>query len=87
MLKAIRAYLETHGPSETAAVARHLSTDESAVLGMLEFLEQRGQVRRIVIDCGTGCTGCTGCGKKKAGHRIHPQDNVIFWTEPKLPGA
>jgi len=80
MLKDIRDFLLEHGPQETAAVARHLGSEESAVLAMLEFLEQRGQVRRIEMACGGGgCGDCGGCGKKEK--RVETAGTiVVFWS-------
>jgi len=77
MLKQIRDFLDANGPRETAAVALHLHADESAVRGMLEFLEQRGEVSRIEIDCGGGCAGCTGCGSPADGRE---QGGTVFWS-------
>ena len=77
MLKQIRDFLDDSGPCETSVVALHLHADESAVRGMLEFLEQRGAVHRIEIDCGGGCAGCTGCGTPADGR---PAGGVVFWS-------
>ena len=77
MLKQIRDYLDANGPCETASMALHLEAEESAVRGMLEFLEQRGEVRRIEIDCGGGCSGCTGCGSPADGRA---KGGVVFWS-------
>jgi hypothetical protein len=80
MLREVREFLQARGPSEAAAVARHLGTDVSAARGMLEFLEQRGQVRRIEMACGGGgCGGCGGCGSRKA-QRTEAEETVIFWS-------
>lgn len=81
MLKEIRDFLETHGPCETATLALHLKTDRSATQGMLEFLEQRGQVNRIEVSCGSsGCGDCGGCGNKKKGRVEREANDVIFWS-------
>jgi hypothetical protein len=80
MLRDLREFLQARGPSEAAAVARHLGTDVSAARGMLEFLEQRGQVRRIEMACGGGgCGGCGGCGSSRT-QRMETEQTVIFWS-------
>jgi len=77
MLKQIRDYLDANGACETAVLALRLDADESAMRGMLEFLEQRGEARRIEIDCGGGCAGCTSCGTP-ADSRA--KGGVVFWS-------
>lgn len=77
MLKQIREYLEANGPCESSAVALYLAADVSAVRGMLEFLEQRGQVKRIDVDCAGGCAGCTGCLSRD---NARSDGRVTFWS-------
>lgn len=82
MLKDIREFLKTNGPSETVTVARSLNAAPSAVQGMLEFLEARGQVRRMEIGCGGGCSGCKGCADKQ-NRRANDGSLVVFWASPE----
>ncbi len=83
MLKEIREFLSVTGPSEVPVLARHLGADETAVQAMLEFLEQREQVHRVVIECGGGCGGCGGgsaCGSQVDTRRGKEAKALEFWA-------
>lgn len=81
MLKQIRDYLDRNGPCDTAALSLFLKTEESALLGMLAFLEQRGEVKRIEVDCWGGCASCSGCKASAAGRK---HGGVIFWSRGRV---
>ena len=60
MLREIQTFLKQHRQACLADIAAHLGAPESAVLPMLELLEKKGRVRRVVMNerlCG-GCTRC-----------------------------
>jgi len=84
MLRDIRALLTERGPMELHDIAIHFEAEPSAVAGMLEFLESRGQVQHRVVFCGSGgCRGCTGCGSKQAARTAAPEaetGGVTFWS-------
>lgn len=84
MLRDIRELLTERGPMELRDLAIHFETDASAMTGMMEFLESRGQVKRMEVDCGSGgCGGCTGCGSKKEERTTTPPSEsgaITFWT-------
>jgi hypothetical protein len=83
MLRDIRELLTERGPMELRDLAIHFETDASAMTGMMEFLESRGQVKRMEVDCGSGgCGGCTGCGSKKEERTTSPSESsaITFWT-------
>ena len=84
MLRDIRELLTERGPMELRDLAIHFETDASAMTGMMEFLESRGQVKRMEVDCGSGgCGGCTGCGSKKEERTATPPSEsgaITFWT-------
>jgi hypothetical protein len=85
MLRDIRELLAERGPTELRDLAIHFEADPSAIAGMLEFLESRNQVKRIVVSCGTGgCSGCSGCGSKQSERTAEPNDEgVTFWAIEK----
>ena len=82
MLKAIRELLAERGPMEVRDLAIHFEAEASAMTGMLEFLESRRQVKRIVVSCGSGgCGGCPGCGSEKTERTAQPAESgIIFWA-------
>ena len=60
MLREIQHFLRQHRQACLADIAAHVQAPESAVLPMLELLEKKGRVRRVVMNerlCG-GCTRC-----------------------------
>ena len=60
MLREIQHFLRQHRQACLADIAAHVNAPESAVLPMLELLERKGRVRRVVMNerlCG-GCTRC-----------------------------
>ncbi len=60
MLKRIEAFLKAHGRTCLADIAAHLGAPESAVKPMLELLERKGKVRRVVMSAPL-CAGCNRC--------------------------
>jgi hypothetical protein len=83
MLRDIRELLKERGPMELKDLGIHFETDASAMTGMMEFLESRGQVKRMEVDCGSGgCGGCTGCGSKKEERTADDSESspITYWT-------
>ncbi len=42
-------------------LAQHLGTDTKDVLRQIEYLENAGMIRKVLLDQ-VSCSGCTGCG-------------------------
>ena len=82
MLREIKALLAERGPMELRDLAIHFEAEPSAMSGMLEFLESRGQVKRTVISCGSGsCAGCPGCGSQKQDRTAQGEAaGITFWA-------
>ncbi len=60
MLREIQHFLKQHRQACLTDIAAHLGAPEGAVLPMLELLEKKGRIRRVVMNerlCG-GCTRC-----------------------------
>ncbi len=60
MLREIQHFLKLHRQACLADIAIAVGAPESAVLPMMELLEKKGRVRRVVMNerlCG-GCTRC-----------------------------
>jgi DNA-binding IclR family transcriptional regulator len=60
MLRDIQEFLRRNGQACLADIAAAVGAPESAVAPMLELLEKKGRVRRVVMTerlCG-GCTRC-----------------------------
>ncbi len=64
MLQRIQTFLQARGQACLADIAAHLGVDERAVEPMLALLEQRGRVRRIVMNERL-CGGCTRCAPRE----------------------
>mgnify|MGYP003972189583 FL=1 len=67
---------------ELKDLAIHFEAEASAMLGMLEFLEGRGEVKRIVVSCGSGgCGSCPGCGSQKTDRTAQEEaPGITFWA-------
>ena len=72
MLTEIIKLLKERGPMSLADLSRHFQTDISVMQGMLEILERKQRIQRLV----TKCSRCKGCIEMK------PEDAAIFqWVE------
>ena len=60
ILSELRRYLAAHEQVALCDLVSHFDAEETALRGMLEVLERRGEVRRVVAEtaCGSGCRGC-----------------------------
>jgi len=72
ILRDIREYLKKRKQATLADIALHVQSEPDAVRGMLQRLEQKGQVRRENIDlaCGSSCDKCTPAARE-----------IYFWIE------
>jgi len=68
MLSEIIKLLAERGPMSQAEIARHFTSEVSAMEGMLNMLETKGRIERL----DTKCSNCTGCIEVK------PEDAAIF---------
>ena len=68
MLTEILKLLKERGPMSLAEMARHFSSEISAMGGMLDLLEAKGRIERL----DTKCSNCKGCVEVK------PEDAAIF---------
>ncbi len=83
MLREIRQLLTERGPMELRDLAIHFEAEPSAMTGMLEYLESRGQVQRLVVSCGSGsCGGCPGCGDKQSERQTEGSEpnGIVLWS-------
>ena len=88
MLRDIRELLNERGPMDIRDLAIHFETDVSAIAGMLEFLESRGEVKRMELSCGSGgCGGCTGCGSKQKERVAASEPTVTTFWAPIIPAT
>jgi hypothetical protein len=68
MLTEIIKLLKERGPMSLAELARHFQMEVPAIEGMLEMLERKSRIRRLV----NKCSGCKGCAEVK------PEDAAVF---------
>ena len=83
MLRDIRELLKERGPMELRDLALHFEAETSAMQGMLEFLETRGQVKHTVVSCGSGSSGgCPGCGDLQPERQsaATAPGGITFWS-------
>lgn len=70
LLSRLTEYLSNRGRASLAEMAVGVGTEPGALRGMLELLERKGRVRRLLP--ASRCGNCTGCAQGAA--------DVYEWT-------
>lgn len=78
----LKAYLKERGTAPLRDVLLHFDAAPSAVLPLLEFWRERGNLRQIAVEPPSCDSGCGGCGSGDACATPTPEHDLIEWIEP-----